>query len=440
MDRAAVLDKAGLIPSPGTSRRFYAAALPSAVVVLGALFAYSVQLRYGIGTAGIGGQVMWAFYITNFVFWTGISHAGILISAVLRLLEVEWRRPLTRCAEALTVVSFLIGAVFPLVHLGRPERFYWLVPYPNERGLQPNFHSPLVWDFLGINLFLIASVVFLWMGMLPDLALLRDGSCGLRRGIYRILALGYTAAGPNRKRLEAAIRGLSLAVIPLSIGSETVVSFIFGSTLNPVWGGAFLAPYFMIGALLSGSAALILLLAVLRRFLGLEIHWTRFHFEMLSKILLALSAVWVWLTFAESFMIWRRRETADFTVLMSKIDGRFALLFYTMLLLCFVTPWLLLGIRRMRTIPSAVLASGGVIIGMWIERYLLIVPTLALPRLSFVRGFYSPTWVEMAITAGTIAGFALLFSFFARWFPVISIWEMSPGHVGIAEVARVPEA
>ena len=438
MDRAAAFDRTGLIPSPGMSWRFYGAALPAAVIVLAALSAYSVQLRFGIGSAGIAGQVMWAFYITNFVFWTGIGHAGILISAGLRLLEVEWRRPLTRCAEALTVISFLIGAVFPLVHLGRPERFYLLIPWPNQRGLQPNFHSPLFWDFLGINVFLIVGVMFLWVGLLPDIALLRDSAHGMRRRIYGALAFGCSATGSNRG-LKTAIRALSLAAIPLSIGVETVVSFIFSSTLNPVWGSAYLAPYFLVGALLSASAALILLLAVLRRSLGLESYLTCIHFDRLSRFLLGLSVVWAWLNFVDGYLAWRRREPAEFAILMSKIDGRFALLFYAMFLLCFVIPWLLLGIRRMRTPVSAAVAACAVLIGVWIERYLLIVPTLATPRLSFVRGSYSPTWVEIAITAGTVGGFVLLFCFFAKLFPVISIWETIPGHDEIARVDKVGE-
>ena len=271
-----------LRPILHTSWRFYAATLLLGLSLLAAVLAWSYQIHRGIGVAGIRYPVMWAFYITNFVFWIGISHAGTLISAILRLVNAGWRRPITRCAEAITVFALMIGSMFPIIHLGRPWLFFWLIPYPNERLIWPNFRSPLMWDFMAINTYLIGSVTYLYLPMVPDLAAVRDRSRGLRRKIYSLLALGWQGTATQWNRLERAISIMAVIIVPVAVSVHTIVSWDFAMTLNPMWKSTIFGPYFVVGAIFSGIAALILAMAVLRKILRLEEYLKPLHFDNLS--------------------------------------------------------------------------------------------------------------------------------------------------------------
>ncbi len=413
-----------LRPVMQTGWGFYAAALICGSVLLAAVLSFSYQVRHGIGVAGIRRPVMWGFYITNFVFWIGISHAGTLISAILRLVNATWRRPITRCAEAITVFALMIGSMFPIIHLGRPWLFFWLVPYPNERMIWPNFRSPLLWDFMAINTYLIGSLTYLLLPMIPDLALIRDRTSGLRRRIYTFLSLGWRGTTLQWNRLERTISIMAIIIVPVAVSVHTIVSWDFAMTLNPMWKSTIFGPYFVVGAIFSGIAALILAMAILRRVLGLEEYLKPVHFDNLGKLLLTMSCLWFYFTFAEYLTAWYSNETFEIVVFRSKVSGTYSPLFWTMIVFNFVVPLLLLGIRRFRTITGTAFASFLIVIGMWIERFLIIVPTLANPRLSFVRGNYSPTWVEITITAGTVAYFVLLYLLFTKLFPIISIWEL----------------
>ncbi len=413
-----------LRPVMQTGRGFYAAVLICGSIVLAAVLSFVYQFRHGIGAAGIRRPVMWGFYITNFVFWIGISHAGTLISAILRLVKATWRRPITRCAEAITVFALMIGSMFPIIHLGRPWRFYWLVPYPSERMIWPNFRSPLLWDFMAINTYLIGSLTYLLLPMIPDLALIRDRSNGLRRRIYSALAIGWRGTATQWNRLERTISIMAIIILPVAVSVHTIVSWDFAMTLNPMWKSTIFGPYFVVGAIFSGIAALILAMAVLRRVMHLEEYLRPMHFDNLGKLLLTMSCLWFYFTFAEYLTAWYSNETFEIVVFRSKVSGTYAPLFWAMIILNFVVPLSLLGIRKFRTIAGTAVASLTVVIGMWIERFLIIVPTLANPRLSFVRGNYAPTWVEITITVGTVAYFVLLYLLFTKISPIISIWEL----------------
>src|ERR1044071_1874542 len=214
---------------------WYATVVVSALVVLLALVALAYQIARGIGVWGINRPVFWALDITNFVFWIGISHAGTLISAILRVTGAEWRRPVTRCAEAITVFALMIGELFPIIHLGRPELFYWLAPYPNERQLWPNYRSPLLWDFFAINTYLLGSLIYLYLPLIPDLALVRDKSKGVRRRIYGALSLGWRGTQLQWNRLEKAVRVMAVIIIPVAVSVHTIVSWDFAMTINPMW-------------------------------------------------------------------------------------------------------------------------------------------------------------------------------------------------------------
>jgi molybdopterin-containing oxidoreductase family membrane subunit len=417
-----------LRPILTTTWRFWATVLIFGSILLAAVLTFAYQVRHGIGVTGKNWPVMWSFYITNFVFWIGISHAGTLISAILRLVKATWRRPITRCAEAITVFALIIGSMFPIVHLGRPWLFFWLVPYPNDRMIWPNFRSPLMWDFMAINTYLIGSLTYLYLPMVPDLAVVRDRSTGLRRRIYGLLSLGWQGTATQWNRLERAISIMAIIIVPVAVSVHTIVSWDFSMTLNPMWKSTIFGPYFVVGAIFSGIAALILAMAVLRRMLRLEPYLKPLHFDNLGKLLLTMSCLWFYFTFAEYLTVWYNNEPHEIVVFWSKVSGPYAPLFWSMMTCCFVIPMIFLGIHRFRTVAGTAIASFAIVIGMWIERFLIIVPTLAYPRLHYIHGSYTPRWVEITITIGTFGYFALLYLVFIKFFPIISIWELKEGY------------
>jgi molybdopterin-containing oxidoreductase family membrane subunit len=272
-----------------TSWRFYTGAGILVAIGLAGIAAFLYQVNSGLGVAGITRPVFWGFYITNFVFWIGISHAGTLISAILRLVDAGWRRPVTRCAEAITVFALVIGGQFPVIHLGRPWLFFWLIPYPSERHIWPNFRSPLLWDFLAITTYITGSLTFLLLPIIPDWATVRDRSAGLRKRIYTILALGWQGTPREWHRLEVAMRIMAVAIIPVAVSVHTIVSWDFAMALVPMWHSTMFGPYFVAGAIFSGIAALIIAMALLRKFLHLEEYLKPIHFDNLGKLLLLMS-------------------------------------------------------------------------------------------------------------------------------------------------------
>jgi molybdopterin-containing oxidoreductase family membrane subunit len=416
-----------LSPLARTGRWWYVTVGVSGAVLAAAIGAFVYQVTHGIGVWGLNRPVYWAFDITNFVFWIGISHAGTLISAILRVTGAEWRRPVTRCAEAITVFALMIGGLWPIIHLGRPWLFYWLAPYPNERGLWPNFRSPLLWDFFAINTYLLGSLIYLYLPLIPDLALMRDRAAGLRRRIYRALALGWRGTELQWDRLERAVRVMAVLIIPVAVSVHTIVSWDFAMAIKPMWHSTMFGPYFVAGAIFSGIAALIIAMAVIRRVFRLQEYLREVHFNNLGLLLLTMSLIWFYFTFAEYLTTWYGNEPAEMAVFRSKVSGQYSVLFWAMIVCCFIIPAPLLAIKRLRTIAGTVIASALVIIGMWLERLLIIVPTLAHPRLTFNWGDYSPTWVEVLLTAGAVAYFVLLYALFTKLFPIIAIWEYKEG-------------
>ena len=402
------------------------------VVVLGAIVAagaaaWLYQVYYGIGMAGIRWPVFWAFYVTNFVFWIGISHAGTLVSAILRLVNARWRRPVTRCAEAITVFALMIGALFPIIHLGRPWLFFWLVPYPSERMIWPNFQSPLVWDFFAINTYLTGSVLFLLLPLIPDFALLRDRTSGMRRKIYTALALGWRGTPKQWHRLESAMTIMAVVILPVAVSVHTIVSFDFSMAPVPMWHSTIFGPYFVAGAIFSGIAALILVMAALRKTLHLEAFLLPLHFDNLGKLLLLMSLLWTYFVFAERLTTWYGNDPSEMAVFWATQRGAYAPLYWTMVVCNLVIPVCTLSISRLRTITGCAVASVSVLIGMWIERFLIIVPALGHKYLPYSWGTYRPQPVEIVITVSTFAAMVLLYALFSKLAPVISIWELRAG-------------
>jgi molybdopterin-containing oxidoreductase family membrane subunit len=410
-----------------TSWRFYVVVAVSGLVLAWAMFAWGWQIHWGLGVTGMRRPVFWAFNITNFVFWIGISHAGTLISAILRVMGAEWRRPVTRCAEAITVFALLIGSMFPIIHLGRAWLFYWLLPYPNERLLWPNYRSPLMWDFFAINTYLMGSVIYLYLPLIPDLALVRDKAEGWRRKLYAVLSLGWRGTEMQWQRLDKVISVMAIIIIPVAVSVHTIVSWDFAMTLNPMWNSTIFGPYFVAGAIFSGIAALILAMAVLRRVFHLEAYIQHAHFNNLALLLLTMSLFWFYFTFAEYLTVWYANEPAEMAVFWSKVWGSYSPFFYTMVCCCFVIPVPILAFKKLRTIPLVAFASALICVGMWLERFLIVVPTLAHPRLTFNWGSYRPTWIELSLTAGTFAYFTLLYALFTKFFPIVAVWEFKEG-------------
>ena len=416
-----------LRPLLKTSWRFYAIVVVFGSIVASGLGAFGFQSYFGIGVWGLHNPIYWAFDITNFIFWIGISHAGTLISAILRIVDAGWRRPVTRCAEVITAFALMIGAMFPIVHLGRPWLFFWLMPYPTERLIWPNFRSPLVWDFFAISTYLTGSLLFLSLPLIPDFALMRDKSKGLRRTIYGLLSLGWRGTTRQWNRLETAMHIMAVAIIPVAVSVHTIVSFDLSMAPTPMWHSTIFAPYFVAGAIFSGIAGLILAMTFLRKFLHLEQYLHPVHFQNLGKLLLTMSLLWGYFVFSERLAVWYGNDPAEMAVFWSTQRGIYAPLFWTMVTCNFVIPVIILSIKKFRTIFGCALASCTVVVGMWLERFLIVVPSLSRKYIPYTYTTYWPAPAEITIFAGSAAAMVLLYALFAKFVPIISIWELRAG-------------
>ena len=419
-----------LRPLRGASLGFFLLVAFLGAIILAGAGAWLYQMSNGLAVAGIKWPIFWGFYITNFVFWIGISHAGTLISAILRLVNATWRRPVTRCAEVITVFALMIGAMFPIIHLGRPWLFFWLMPYPSERGIWPNLRSPLAWDFFAISTYLTGSTLFLLLPIIPDFALMRDQMTGWRKKIYSVLALGWQGTTKQWHRLEAAMQIMAIAIVPVAISVHTIVSFDFSMSLVPMWHSTVFGPYFVAGAIFSGIAALIIAMAVLRKALHLEDYLRPVHFQNLGKLLLLMSLLWGYFMFAERLTTWYGNTSAEMAVFWETQTGSYSPLFWTMVFCNFLIPFPLLAIKKLRTITGCVIAASTIVVGMWLERFLIIVPSLARKNLPYTWSSYRPQPVEIMITVATFAAMMLLYALFSKAVPIISIWELKVGGRG----------
>jgi molybdopterin-containing oxidoreductase family membrane subunit len=402
-----------------TGKGFYiTVSILGALVLLG-LYAYITQYRNGLTVTGLSRQIFWGVYITNFVFFIGISHAGTFISAVLRVLKAEWRRPISRLSELTTVFILMFGVGSVLIDLGRPDRMLYAIRYAH-------FRSPLLWDVCSIAMYLTVSSICLYLALIPDIALLRDLG-EKREWFYRILSLGWTGAESQHRRLDRAISFMSILVIPVMITVHTVVSFVFAMTIQPLWHSAIFGPYFVVGAIFSGVASVIVVMAVLRKAYHLENYIKPVHFNNIGIFLMAMTLLWFYFTFAEYITIVYGNEPVHMAIFWSKISGKFAPLFWLHFVLCFIIPLPIHAVRRYRTIRGTVVASISIILGMWLERFVIIVPTLTRQRLPVEQAFYIPTWVEWSILAGCISLFMLLYTLFTKVFPIVPIWEIREG-------------
>ncbi|MBI3948445.1 MAG: polysulfide reductase NrfD [Armatimonadetes bacterium] len=411
--------------SPPT-RRYWLLILGLMAVMGVGLVAYAYQLLVGMGVAGINHPVGWGVYIVNFVFWVGIAHSGTLISAVLFLFRVRWRTAIYRTAEAMTVFAVMTAGLFPLVHLGRVWVFYWLMPYPNTRHLWPNFKSPLVWDVVAVSTYFTVSALFFLLGLIPDIAAVRDRSTGIRRTIYGILSLGWQNRYEQWRHYARAYVALACLATPLVISVHSVVSWDFAMSILPGWHTTIFAPYFVAGAIHSGLAMVIAILIPLRRWLRLEGLVTIRHFEGMAQMLVFTGLIMTYSYATESFTAWYSGNEFErsFMFWRASLGQPYGILFWAMVLFNCVVP-MLFFVKRLRT-NLWVLGIGSILInvGMWLERFVLIITATAHDFLPGSWGFYRPTWVEITITAASFAWFFFLFLLFAKHLPAVAISEM----------------
>lgn len=408
-----------LAPIGQTGRGFYWAVAVLIGLILWGAAAYAVQFTQGLGVTGLNQPVGWGFYVTNFVFFIGISHAGTLISAILRLSKAEWRRPITRMAEVITCMVLFIGAGQILVDLGRPDRMMNVI-------LHGRYQSPLLWDATSISAYLTASLTYLYLPMIPDIAILRD-RLEKRKLLYSVLALGWTGTEYQQRVLNRAIAIMAVLVIPIAVSVHTVVSFVFSMTLQPSWHSTIFGPYFVVGAIFSGIAGLIITMIVFRKAYGLQYYLKPIHFKYLGQLLLVMALLWFYFTFAEYLTGYYGSEPEEMKVFWAKFTGPFWPFFWTMVLCNFVIPLAFLASLKKHTIGKVLIASVAISIGMWLERFIIVVPTLSFPRLPFPEAVYWPSWVEWGETAGSFGLFGLFYLLFTKFFPIISIWEIREG-------------
>lgn len=482
-----------------------------ALVLWGAIL-YVRQVFLGLGVTGMSRPVYWGLYIVNFIFFIGISHAGTLISAILRVTGAEWRRPVTRVAEAITVFALIVGMLQILIDMGRIDR----IPFTLLFG---RLQSPILWDVISVTLYLLSSVTYLFLPLMPDLAIIRDnlppGVPEWRRKLYTILALGWRGTRQQWLRLEKAISVMAVIIIPIAVSVHSIISWILATTLQPGWHSTIFGPYFVIGAIYSGIGALFIAMTVIRKVLGLEKYITLKQYRNLGLLLITMNAIWFYFIFAENLGIATGQQTYEMPILATKLWGEFSLTFWLMVGCMAIAFWILVVppllpqpqpaaksspiFSRRLMVPSAVamaflaavalvhrtvgvplvavtsvpnvftvvwvlvivngflfmlsislwlkahpitatvIAAVFVVVGMWLERWNIVIPTVTHPML-IPYATYTPQLTEISISIASVAGFILMFMVFFKLFPAIALWELMEGQVIQKTKGVIPES
>jgi Ni/Fe-hydrogenase subunit HybB-like protein len=389
------------------------------------LVALSYLLTKGVGIWGINIPIGWGFAIVNFVWWIGIGHAGTLISAILLLLRQQWRTSINRFAEAMTLFAVACAGLFPLIHMGRPWFFYWLTPYPNTMELWPQWRSPLVWDVFAVSTYATVSALFWYVGLIPDLATLRDRSTSRSGRIaYGILAMGWRNSALHWQRYEVAYLLLAGIATPLVVSVHTVVSFDFAVAIVPGWHATIFPPYFVAGAIYAGFAMVLTLTIPLRAIYGLKDFITDKHLENMAKVMLATGLMVAYGYAVEAFCAFYSAERYEIYVTKNRAIGPYAPVYWSLILCNVITPQLL-WFKRIRRTPWMLFCVAMVVnVGMWLERYVIVVTSLHRDFDPSSWGNYSGTFWDYATFVGTIGLFLTLIFLFIRFLPMISIFEM----------------
>ncbi len=433
---ATVTDKISAVVLRGTPRWWFAAFGAAFLLVMLLLFTLGHLFLRGIGIYGVNIPVGWGWDITNFVWWIGIGHAGTLISAILLLLRQDWRNSINRFAEAMTLFAVACAAIYPVAHLGRPWVLYWLLPYPSTMGVWPQFRSPLVWDVFAVSTYATISLLFWFVGLIPDLATLRDRSRHrFARIVYGILAMGWRGSARHWHNYESAYLMLAGLATPLVVSVHSVVSFDFAVGVVPGWHSTIFPPYFVAGAIFSGFAMVLTLAIPLRALFGLEDFITDRHLQNMAKVMLATGLIVAYGYLIEIFMAWYGDNRYDMYMSVNRMLGPYAFQFWS-LIACNVIAPQVLWIKRVRRSPAFLFVIAIVVnVGMWLERYVIIVTSLHRDFLPSSWGMYSGTIWDYSTFLGTIGLFLALMFLFIRFLPMISIFEMR----AILPEARVEE-
>ncbi|MDA8261373.1 MAG: polysulfide reductase NrfD [Actinomycetota bacterium] len=410
-------------------RKWWTGVVLLTLVVLAGFYAWIYQLRHGMGSAGYNDTAFWAVYLADVVAFIGVSYGGAVISAILRLTGQSWRAPLTRLAEGMALVTVLIGAAFIFPHLGRPERFLNIIAYPNTS-------SPLVWDFLAISTYMLATVIFFYLPLIPDLAIVNKyaGAPGgrARKAIFRALSLGWLGNEKQRRLLHGALTIVSLLIVPLAVSVHSVLSWAFALTSRPGWAETVFPPYFVIAALYSGTALVVVTASAFRKGYHLERFITRRHFARLGYLMAALGLVYLYLTFVD--LIGEGYTGITTGWIQQTVTGRYALAFWFYVVAGELLPIVLVAIKKTRTPAGMTAAAVGVVIALWVKRMVIILPPATQPLVSGPWGGYHFTWVSITITLAGVAAIPLLMMLLFHFIPLFSIDEMEEvGYLGAVE-------
>jgi molybdopterin-containing oxidoreductase family membrane subunit len=414
-----------IVQTQPTSRQWIIGFSISFLLVMLLLNTIGLLLFKGVGIWGINAPVGWGFAIVNFVWWIGIGHAGTLISAILLLLKQRWRTSINRFAEAMTLFAVACAGLFPLMHMGRPWFFYWLIPYPNTMELWPQFRSPLVWDVFAVSTYATVSLLFWFVGLIPDMATLRDRATHpAARIVYGVLAMGWRGSATHWHRYETAYVLLAGLATPLVVSVHTVVSFDFAVGIVPGWHTTIFPPYFVAGAIYSGFAMVLTLAIPIRKLYHLEGFITATHLDNMAKIMLVTGLLVAYGYGIEAFMAWYSNNPFERAVMVNRIGGPFAVQYWA-LLACNVLAPQALWFKRVRYNPMILFVLALIInTGMWLERYVITVVSLSRDFLPSSWGRYAGTPWDWAMYVGTIGLFFALLFLFIRFLPMISIFEM----------------
>ena len=411
------------------------------------VYAWGYLIANGLGVAGVMRPSYWGVFLVNTVFWIGISHAGTFISAILRVFKAEFRRPFTRAAELMTTFGLIQAGASIFMHMGRVWLSYWMLPIPNQRLLWPNFHSPLMWDLLAITTYVLGSTMYLFLPLIPDLAMARDRSTGWRKSFFKVLALGFRGTEGEWRHLTTAMNFFAFAIIPVMFSVHTIVSWDFAMAMRPGWSSSVFGPYFVLGALHSGMGAVAVVLVIMRATMKhMDYFIRKEHFDALGKLMMIVSFAYAYFFFNDYIVQWYGGDKATDTLLHWLEEGKMSWMFYQMVGFNIVIPFLTLWIKKVRQTPWLLAIIGILInVGMYWERYIIVPVMLTVNRMPFTWRLYEPR-VEIFLTVGTFAMFLLFYMIASRLIPLIPVWEVQEGQmthtlrkVGKAQVPTVSE-
>ncbi|HJM82834.1 MAG TPA: NrfD/PsrC family molybdoenzyme membrane anchor subunit [Nitrospinota bacterium] len=425
-----------LAPMFTTSRAYFVFVIALGIVIANGFAWFVAQTFLGMGQTNMHEPLFWGAYIATFVFWVGMSHSGTIVSSILRLSQANWRRPILRAAEAMTAFSLLVAGMFPLVHVGRLWRVYYMFPLPNQRELWPNFKSPLMWDMMAIGIYLTGSMTFLFIGLLPDLAVARDKAIrenNWRRHYLSFLSLGWRGSHREWSVYNKASMFLAVAILCIAPSVHTIVSWDFAMTMTPGWHTTIFGPYFVVGAIYSGIAAVITLMISLRWIFKLDDVIRTLHIDCLAKLLIVIAIIWTYFYFCEFNVVWYSQKPEEWGIWEWQAE-RFGSFLWIMVggsvLSIFLMSW-----RKIRTNMVAMFFITLLVnVGMFIERYLIVVPILSHRDSAYMWTDYVPSVTELSIIVGSFAYFVLLYALFLKLFPIVTMADVKEGVIVSGDV------